>query len=365
MKKNLLLVAALATAMCVSAAEPVFGWIDVEALGFTKGEDGKYGEMADAKAGTILVDNDVATLELAYDDSKWKTSGVDKNNYNTYSFNGDDARTLDVGVVGNGNPTDPRDNAIPTGGWVYKLTVKKAGKITMLSPLSSSKNYWVYMGLKTPVAYTLGMCVKPAEQEKWGEKIFYTIPGEAPSMKIVNNAETAKYLTKNLKITYQTEKDADNKDVKIPAPEGYTFEYDGGVVSDKYLIESVEVLGWKTQSPNLVANPEATSNPGEGSGFIQFDAPRDGAVYYICAQGSKMATNGFIWTEDAFPSIAVTAKDGSQTITFGGNPAGIDNITIGAVEDENAPVYNLKGQIVDKDTKGEILIQNGKKFINL
>lgn len=361
MKKNLLLVAAFATAMCVSAAEPVFGYMDVEALGFTKGEDGKYLELANAKAGTILVDNEVATLELAYDDTKWKTSGVDKNNYNTYSIDGSEAGTVPTGVTGNANPTDPKDNAIPTGGWVYKLTVKKAGKITMLSPLNSNKNYWVYMGLKTPVSYTFGMCVKPAEQETWGEKLLYTIPGEAPSMKIVNNAETAKYLAKNLKITYQ--KDAEGQ--KIAAPDGYTFKYDGGEVSDKYLIESVADFGWKPQVPYLSVNPDATSNPGEGSGFIQFDAPRDGAVYYICAQGSKMATNGFIWTESAYPSISIAAKDGSQTITFGGDPAGIDNVTIGAVEDENAPVYNLKGQIVDKDTKGEILIQNGKKFINL
>lgn len=361
MKKNLLLVAALATAMCASAAEPVFGHMDVEALGFVKGDDGKWSEIENPKAGMVLVDNECATLELAFDDTKMKTSGVDKNNYNSYAFNGGEASTVPTGVTGNTNPGGLTDASAPTDGWVYKLTVKKAGKITMLSPLNSNKNYWVYMGLKTPVSYTLGMCIKPAEQEAWGEKIYYTIPGEAPSMKIVNNEETAKYLGKNLKITYQ--KDADNN--KIAAPEGYTFKYDGGEVSDKYLIESVEDLGWKTQMPHLVVNPAATSNPGEGSGFIQFDAPRANAVYYICAQGSKMATNGFIWTESAYPTIAITAKDGSQTINFG-DPAGIDNITIGQPAlDENAPVYNLKGQVVDKATKGEILIQNGKKFINL
>lgn len=43
--------------------------------------------------------------------------------------------------------------------------------------------------------------------------------------------------------------------------------------------------------------------------------------------------------------------------------AGIDNITVEQEFDENAPVYNLQGQRVSKDTKG-ILIQNGKKFIN-
>lgn len=334
MKKNLLLVAALATAMWASAAEPVFGYMDIDALAAEAGVDAL--PIANPKAGTILVDNEVATLELAYDDTEMKKSGVDKNNYNTYGFNGAEGETVPAGVTGATNPTDPRDNAIPTGGWVYKLTVKKAGYITMLSALNSNKNYWVYMGLKTPVAYTLGMCVKPAEQEKWGEQIYYTVPSNSPAGTIDGNDEaTKKYLAENLK--------------NVGTKEEPVYES----------------IGWKPQVPYLVANPEADANPGEGSGFIQFAAPRAGGVYYICAQGSKMATNGFIWTEDAFPSIAVTAKDGSQTITFGGDPAGIDNITIGAVEDENAPVYNLKGQIVDKDTKGEILIQNGKKFINL
>lgn len=43
--------------------------------------------------------------------------------------------------------------------------------------------------------------------------------------------------------------------------------------------------------------------------------------------------------------------------------SGINNITVEQELDENAPVYNLSGQRVSKDTKG-ILIQNGKKFIN-
>ena len=45
------------------------------------------------------------------------------------------------------------------------------------------------------------------------------------------------------------------------------------------------------------------------------------------------------------------------TITSGINAPTVEEL------DENAPVYNLAGQRVSKDTKG-ILIQNGKKFIN-
>lgn len=42
---------------------------------------------------------------------------------------------------------------------------------------------------------------------------------------------------------------------------------------------------------------------------------------------------------------------------------GINEITSNTVANENAPVYNLAGQKVNKEAKG-ILIQNGKKFIN-
>lgn len=46
-----------------------------------------------------------------------------------------------------------------------------------------------------------------------------------------------------------------------------------------------------------------------------------------------------------------------------GTSSGITNITTEDKADPNAPVYNLAGQRVSKNTKG-VLIQNGKKFIN-
>ena len=46
-----------------------------------------------------------------------------------------------------------------------------------------------------------------------------------------------------------------------------------------------------------------------------------------------------------------------------GTSSGITNITTEEQADPNAPIYNLAGQRVTKDTKG-VLIQNGKKFIN-
>lgn len=43
-------------------------------------------------------------------------------------------------------------------------------------------------------------------------------------------------------------------------------------------------------------------------------------------------------------------------------PTGITDVTVDEAFDENAPMYNLSGQRVDKNAKG-IVIQNGKKFI--
>lgn len=54
---------------------------------------------------------------------------------------------------------------------------------------------------------------------------------------------------------------------------------------------------------------------------------------------------------------------GGYEFTFeGGETNGIANIAADQL-DENAPIYNVMGQRVNKDYKG-ILIQNGKKFIN-
>lgn len=53
---------------------------------------------------------------------------------------------------------------------------------------------------------------------------------------------------------------------------------------------------------------------------------------------------------------------GSQIYSLNDITSGINNATAEEL-DSNAPVYNLAGQRVSKDTKG-ILIQNGKKFLN-
>ena len=51
----------------------------------------------------------------------------------------------------------------------------------------------------------------------------------------------------------------------------------------------------------------------------------------------------------------------NQIYSINGVTTGITDVTVDEF-DENAPIYNLSGQRVDKSAKG-ILIQNGKKFI--
>lgn len=67
-----------------------------------------------------------------------------------------------------------------------------------------------------------------------------------------------------------------------------------------------------------------------------------------------------------FKYVSTTAAAGTWEIknfSVTSTTSGISNITADKELDANAPVYNLAGQRVSKDTKG-ILIQNGRKFIN-
>ena len=80
-------------------------------------------------------------------------------------------------------------------------------------------------------------------------------------------------------------------------------------------------------------------------------------------------------SKKVFPYVSVEVAAGTVDITYPTNainfyafilegsstPTGIENVQF--AENENAPMYNLAGQQVDKNFKG-VVIQNGKKFIN-
>lgn len=116
MKKNLLLVAALASAMCVSAATPVASFVDIDALtaaGIVGDGDKTYAQ-PEGSTG-VLIDNEYGTLGLA--PIEIEVDGV-KNisyalgckafsptkDYNMYSANGGASAEITMGVTGEGNP---------------------------------------------------------------------------------------------------------------------------------------------------------------------------------------------------------------------------------------------------------------------
>lgn len=90
----------------------------------------------------------------------------------------------------------------------------------------------------------------------------------------------------------------------------------------------------------------------------------EGADAYVVGPGNQAFWGYLTFTAEANKTYYVFNKN--TQIGFGGfeftvDGTGISNIT--ATDDADAPVYNLAGQRVSKDTKG-LLIKNGKKFIN-
>lgn len=83
----------------------------------------------------------------------------------------------------------------------------------------------------------------------------------------------------------------------------------------------------------------------------------------------KISMNGYYiqWGQSTYTTFGLYTDEQEGAVlpmlyVFDDTASGISNITADTLN-ENAPIYNLAGQRVSKDTKG-ILIQNGKKFIN-
>lgn len=66
--------------------------------------------------------------------------------------------------------------------------------------------------------------------------------------------------------------------------------------------------------------------------------------------------------EEVTLNVAANTQLRSIVVTYKDINAGIETLTVGANND-NAPMYNLSGQRVNKDYKG-VVIRNGKKFVN-
>ena len=90
--------------------------------------------------------------------------------------------------------------------------------------------------------------------------------------------------------------------------------------------------------------------------------PTDKAIYVLNGNQFKKYIGATLVANKAYIELGSAAETKALSIEFGGGTTDIDGITTADVDD-NAPVYNLNGQRVNRNTKG-IVISNGKKIIN-
>ena len=358
MKKSLLFltVAAFAT---VANAQTVVGLAtseDLEAAGLSS-------EKTTMPAGTTIIDNEAGTFMLAYEDS-WGTTSTYKT-YRDVTVAGE-AITLGSGAVGNANPTFVSyESGVMSAGAVFQIDAKKDGYITVFTKINPNKQYLVFEGKTGALPFTLGY-------SNGTDKIHYSLPvcqsGDDEGLIDFNAPDASKYF---IVATKQSKNEAGellwkDKDGNVVAGERPVWTDDNGK-EQKGAAVMEDIPGQnKPQFPYLVAGYEKA--PSEATGFLTFNV-LEGNSYYFSALGSKAACGGFVYTEED-PTIVfkevVNAETGEVTapeVTF--DPMlgmGVEAIEGAAVENADAPIYNMLGVRVNADAKG-ILIQNGKKFI--
>ena len=128
----------------------------------------------------------------------------------------------------------------------------------------------------------------------------------------------------------------------------------------------VIVSGYINGQNNDVAEDDV-DNPLKGYPRMQDNIATkgtEGADAYVVGPGNQAFWGYLTFTAEANETYYVFNKN--TQIGFGGfefTPSGSGISDITATDNADAPVYNLAGQRVSKDTKG-LLIKNGKKFIN-
>jgi hypothetical protein len=303
MKKSLLSLAAVAVALGANAeAEGVF--MDADAIDF-----------GSIVAGQVVAESANVTMSLPYVDT-YKSAALagSSDPYNIISVNGVDYTAVS-GMTGNSNPTSPSLDDAASGGCVYQFDVKADGYLVVFGKFTTNKNYWVWEGLSgqgaRAVAYTLGMNYND-------DAIVFSMPADVDGYIDETAADIDRYCNMTSRATQK-------------------------VIS-------------------IYTNGEDTSTSVNGLGVLVFPVYADAEHYLVSAQGSKLTCDGGVFLTEEPTEITLKGESGSKSL-IGEGGAGVSNISVDKVYDENAPVYNVMGQRVAKDTKG-ILIQNGRKFIN-
>jgi hypothetical protein len=305
MKKSLLSLAAVVVALGANAqAEEVF--IDADALDLE----------AVALGGETIAESDNVVLSLPYADT-YKTAALagSSDPYNYIAVNGIEYKAV-TGLTGNTNPTNPTINEAASGGCVFQFDVKKDGYLVVFCKFTTNKNYYVWEGLygesPSAVAYTLGMNYND-------EKIVFSMPADADGYIDVTAADIDRYVN--------------------------------------------TASGTTQKVISIYTNGEDTATSTNGLGVLVFPVYADAEHYLVSAQGSKVSCDGGVFVTEEPTQIALVGAETGVKDLIGTYNSGVSNISVDKVYDENAPVYNVMGQRVAKDTKG-ILIQNGRKFIN-
>jgi hypothetical protein len=304
MKKSLLSLAAVVVALGASAqAEEVF--IDAESIDFDAIVEGQ-----------TIAESDNVVMSLPYADT-YKSAALagSSDPYNYIAVNGVEYKAV-TGMTGTGNPGSPSLDDAASSGCVYQFDVKKDGYLVVFGKFTTNKNYWVWEGLsgESPyaVAYTLGMNYND-------EKIVFSMPADADGYIDETAEDIDRYCNMTSRITQK-------------------------VIS-------------------IYTNGEDTATSVNGLGVLVFPVYADAEHYLVSGQGTKLTCDGGVFVTEKPTQIALVSAENGVKDLIGTYNSGVSNISVDNVYNENAPVYNVMGQRVAKDTKG-ILIQNGRKFIN-
>lgn len=126
-------------------------------------------------------------------------------------------------------------------------------------------------------------------------------------------------------------------------------------------------VNFQVDGPCTIAVGATSSSSGADRELNVAAGTFDNVIGTISAPGDSAEEGTVSYTGSEPTTIYVYSKSSGANIYYisvtPNGSAGINNVVSAEEADPNAPVYNLSGQRVDKNTKG-ILIQNGKKFIN-
>lgn len=312
MVKNLLTFATLA-AICAPVLAQESASVDAT----------KYSSTA-VSANGVFCSSDNVSMSAAFDDTYSSNSlTAEKSAYNAISIDGE-VYPLGTGIQGSADPKEsgaknPDLTKNVVSGAVFQFKPTQSGYLYVIAKLATGKAHYVYNATGSNfVAYS----VAAFTMDEAGTACTYTLPAADESVDI----ELFTKLDEGIgNVTTAQASYLDNKKIKTVAQ---CYSAAGG---------SATLSGYV-------------------SGVVAFHVTAC-STYYFYAQSSKVVSSGFAFVPDA---TALASEIKGVKVTTG-EPSAIKTISAAQLDD-NAPIYNILGQRVQKGHKG-ICIQNGQKFI--